>query len=50
MNQAPDKKNSANKIDDVVSLLMCFGLSLNHEPKASFDDILKNKITVNLWD
>ncbi len=48
MNQAPDKKNSANKIDDMVTLLMCFGLSLDHEPRASFDDILNNKITVNL--
>lgn len=48
MNQSPDKKNSANKIDDIVTLLMCFSLSMNYEPKASFDDILRNKITVNL--
>lgn len=48
MNQAPDKKNSANKIDDMAALYMCFSLSLDHEPRASFDDILRNKITVNL--
>ena len=48
MNQSPDKKNSANKIDDVVALLMCFSLSLDYQPRASFDDILRNKITVNL--
>ena len=48
MNQSPDKRNSANKIDDIVTLIMCFGMSLSYEPRASFDDILNNKITVNL--
>lgn len=48
MNQCPDKKNSANKIDDMAALYMCFSLSLEYEPRASFDDILRNKITVNL--
>ncbi|MCW8960191.1 MAG: terminase large subunit [Ignavibacteriaceae bacterium] len=48
MNQAPDKKNSANKIDDMAALYMCFHLSLEYEPRTSFDDILRNKITVNL--
>ena len=48
MNQAPDKKNSANKIDDMAALYMCFHLSLEYEPQSSFDDILRNKITVNL--
>jgi phage terminase large subunit-like protein len=48
MNQAPDKKNSANKIDDIVTLIMCFGMSLEYEPKATFDDVLANRLTMTL--
>ena len=48
MNQAPDKKKSANKIDDIVTLIMCFGMSLEYEPRTSLDDLLKNRIAVNL--
>jgi len=48
MNQAPDKKNSANKIDDIVTLLMCFGLSLEYEPDMSFDQVMSNRISMTL--
>ena len=48
MNQSPDKRNSVNKIDDIVTLLMCFGISLNYEPSASFDDVLKNRVSISL--
>lgn len=47
-NMMPDKKKSADKIDDMVSLIMCFGASLDYEVKRSFDDIMKNKVSVNL--
>lgn len=48
MNQSPDKKNSANKIDDIVTLLMCFGMSLEYEPVQTFDDVMTNRISMTL--
>jgi phage terminase large subunit-like protein len=48
MNQSPDKKNSANKIDDIVTLLMCFGMSLEYEPNMTFDDVMTNRISMTL--
>jgi len=48
MNQSPDKRNSANKIDDIVTLIMCFGIALNYEPKSSFDDIISNRVSISL--
>ena len=48
MNQSPDKRNSANKIDDIVTLLMCFGISLNYEPSATFEEVLNNRVSISL--
>lgn len=36
MNLAPDKKKSADKIDDMCALLMAFGVSLNDKTETSF--------------
>lgn len=47
-NMTPDKKKSADKIDDMVSLIMCFGASLDYTVKISFDEMMKNRISVNL--
>ena len=47
-NMTPDKKRSADKIDDMVSLLMCFGASHDYVVKRSFDDIIKSRVGVNL--
>jgi phage terminase large subunit-like protein len=33
LNMAPDKKNSADKIDDMAALLMAIGVSLTNEEK-----------------
>jgi len=46
--QAPDKRNSANKIDDVVTLIMCIGRLINFKPKQTFDDIINNRIMTTL--
>jgi len=48
MNQSPDKGKSANKIDDIVTLLMCFGLSKNYEPSTTFDEVLNNRVSIKL--
>lgn len=48
MNQCPDKKNSANKIDDMAALYMCFSLSLEYEPMSTFDEIISNRMSVSL--
>jgi len=48
MNQSPDKSKSTNKIDDIVTLIMCFGLCLNYEPETSFDEQMKNIISVSI--
>lgn len=38
LNMAPDKKKSADKIDDMAALLMAVGISLTAEDEQSFDD------------
>lgn len=38
LNMAPDKKKSADKIDDMVALLMAVGISLTAEDESGFDD------------
>jgi len=43
MNMAPDKKRSADKIDDMVALLMAFGLAQG-EADENIDDFLKNPV------
>jgi len=48
MNQSPDKRNSANKIDDIVTLIMCFGLCLEYEPATTFDEIINNRVSMTL--
>lgn len=45
MNMAPDKKRSADKIDDMVSLLMCFGVAeADVDDSAAFDDFIANPV------
>ena len=46
MNMAPDKKKSADKIDDMVALLMATGLATTGMPSddADFDDFITNPI------
>jgi len=47
MNMAPDKKKSADKIDDMTALIMANGLlSGLDEGEGSFDDFLNDPITV----
>ena len=46
LNLAPDKKRSADKIDDMAALLMAFGLSLNHEEETDINDFLRSPIIV----
>ena len=48
MNQSPDKSKSMNKIDDIVTLLMCFGLSLDFEPSTTFEEVLNNRVSISL--
>jgi phage terminase large subunit-like protein len=43
MNTAPDKKKSPDKIDDMVSLLMAFGVA-NKTQEASIDDFINNPV------
>ena len=47
-NMQPDKKRSADKIDDVVTLIMCMGAALDYVPKTTIEDMLKQTMTVNL--
>jgi phage terminase large subunit-like protein len=44
MNMAPDKKRSADKIDDMTALLMAFGLTQG-EPEENLDDFLRSPVT-----
>jgi len=37
LNQAPDKKRSADRIDDMSALLMAFGVSMTAEPQGDMD-------------
>jgi len=43
MNTAPDKKKSPDKIDDMVALLMAFGVA-NKTQEASIDDFINNPV------
>lgn len=42
MNKAPDKKRSADKIDDMTALLMAVGISINVEAGDGMDDWLSS--------
>ena len=45
---APDKKKSADKIDDMTALLMANGIMIgqNSEEEGDLDDFLNNPITI----
>lgn len=45
LNTAPDKKRSAEKIDDMTALLMAVGISLAADAEASVGDFLNNPVT-----
>jgi phage terminase large subunit-like protein len=47
-NMKPDRKNSKSKIDDIVTLIMCFGMAIKHKKPKSFDDIINNITSVKL--
>lgn len=44
LNMAPDKRRSADKIDDITALLMAIGISLTSEATGGMDDWLSNPI------
>ncbi|MBH1392429.1 terminase large subunit [Stenotrophomonas maltophilia] len=44
LNMAPDKRRSADKIDDITALLMAIGVSLTNEATGGMDDWLSNPI------
>lgn len=44
LNMAPDKRRSADKIDDITALLMAIGVSLTSEVTGGMDDWLSNPI------
>lgn len=44
LNMAPDKKRSADKIDDMTALLMALGVSLTSEAPVDIDDYLDNVV------
>lgn len=44
MNMAPDKKKSADKIDDMCALLMGMGISLTAEEGDDLDDFIRNPV------
>lgn len=44
LSMAPDKKRSAEKIDDMTALLMAIGVSLSGEPEDSLDDFLNDPV------
>lgn len=44
LNLAPDKKKSADKIDDMTALLMAIGISSNAETPVNIDDYLDNLV------
>jgi phage terminase large subunit-like protein len=48
MNMAPDKKKSADKIDDMTALLMANGIMIgqNMEEEGDLDDFLNDPITI----
>jgi phage terminase large subunit-like protein len=45
LNMAPDKKKSADKIDDMVALLMAFGCATSQQEKHDINEFLNNPIT-----
>lgn len=45
MNQAPDKKRAADKIDDIVAMLMGIGVALANEDEGDFAGFLSNPIS-----
>jgi phage terminase large subunit-like protein len=47
-NMKPDKAKSKNKIDDIVTLIMCFGMAIKYKKPKSFDDIIGNITSVKL--
>ncbi len=46
LNLAPDKKRSADKIDDMVALIMAFGLSLNGADEEDINDFIRSPIII----
>jgi phage terminase large subunit-like protein len=46
MNMAPDKKRSADKIDDMTALLMAVGASISVEDEGDFDAFLSDPLMV----
>lgn len=44
LNMAPDKRRSADKIDDMTALLMAVGVSLTPEADASLADFISNPV------
>lgn len=45
MSMAPDKKRSAEKIDDMTALLMAIGVSLTAETEPDIGEFLRNPVT-----
>lgn len=45
MSMAPDKKRSAEKIDDITALLMAMGVSLTADTEPDIGDFLRNPVT-----
>jgi phage terminase large subunit-like protein len=46
MNMAPDKKHSADKIDDMTSLLMAIGIMIRDEQTEGIDDFLNDPLVL----
>lgn len=44
LNMAPDKKRSADKIDDMAALLMAVGISMSAEAEPNVSDFLSNPV------
>lgn len=45
LNMAPDKKRSADKIDDMAALLMAVGVSMTAEEAGDMDGFISNPVT-----
>ncbi len=48
MNMAPDKKKSADKIDDMTALFMAIGVMVGQEEEGNIDDFINDPISVNI--
>lgn len=46
MNMAPDKKKSADKIDDMTALLMAVGMMISEEEEGDFDSFLSDPLVI----